>query len=298
MIICHAGSQHRGKCSWWAQGPGCLEQIQEWQQWVQHCHLSSDSEASECITFADGKLSVRVEGGQQLLSIAMHNGNLLETKLDESFRVEPKAQERPQHAQETSEGKPRTACPFTESKTWHGLPGALEVVYVQVKRPLDWEALALITQDSGGGSINSDTAGEPGVQMTECPQTPQGLPPRERPRGTMPCTTTMKVILGQGPWCDEELTMAWERYMQTEGLSQHVCCQHCDSTEKPIVVVTPGRMEQRRQLVCFCTDTIAKTYLWIFPSSDNTIPTRASFIGRCPMRKRNTQEGFGRSFAH
>ena len=228
----------------------------------------------------------------------MHNGNLSETQLDEPFRVEQRAQERPQHARETSEGKPRTACPFTESKTWHGLPGALEVVYVQVTRPLDWEALALITRDSGGGSINSDTGGEPGVQMTECPQTPQGLPPRERPRGTMPCTTTMKVILGQGPWCDEELTMAWERYMQTEGLSQHVCCQHCDSTEKPIVVVTPGRMEQRRQLVCFCTDTIAKTYLWIFPSSDNTIQTRASFIGRCPMRKRNTQEGFGRSFAH
>ena len=41
--------------------------------------------------------------------------------------------------------------------------------------------------------------------------------------------------------------------MQTEGLSQHVCCQHCDSKEKPIVVVTPGKMEQRRQLVCFCT---------------------------------------------
>jgi hypothetical protein len=24
--------------------------------------------------------------------------------------------------------------------------------------------------------------------------------------------------------------MAWEKYMQTEGLNQHVCCQHCDST--------------------------------------------------------------------
>jgi hypothetical protein len=75
MTIGNAGSQHRCECSWWAQGPGCLEQIQEWQQWVQHCHLSSDSEASECITFADGKLSVRVEGGQQLLRMAMDNGN-------------------------------------------------------------------------------------------------------------------------------------------------------------------------------------------------------------------------------
>ncbi len=38
--------------------------------------------------------------------------------------------------------------------------------------------------------------------------------------------------------------MAWEQYMQTEGLSQHVCCQNCDSKEKPIVVVTPGKKEQ------------------------------------------------------
>jgi hypothetical protein len=70
MTIGNAGSQHRSECSWWAQGPGCLEQIQEWQQWVQHCYFSSDSEASECITLADGKLSVRVEGGQQLLTMA------------------------------------------------------------------------------------------------------------------------------------------------------------------------------------------------------------------------------------
>jgi hypothetical protein len=156
-----------------------------------------------------------------------------------------------------------------------------------VKRPLDWEALALITQDSGGGSINSDTAGEPGVQMTECNQTPQGLPPRERPRGTMPSTTTKKVILGQGPWCDEELTMAWERYLQTEGLSQHVCCQHCDSTEKPIIVVTPGRMEQRRQLVCFCTTC------WSFTSRHHSkhVPMDISFrprAGSIPQRTPQT----------
>jgi hypothetical protein len=171
MTIGNAGSQHRGECSWWAQGPGCLDQIQEWQQWVQHCHSSSDSETFECITFADGKLSVRVEGGQQLSSIAMHNGNLSETQLDESSRVEPKAQKRPQHVQEKPEGNPRKACPFTEFQTWHGLPGVLEVVYFQVKRPLDWEALALITQDSGRGSINGNTVGEQAVQMNEHAQT-------------------------------------------------------------------------------------------------------------------------------
>jgi hypothetical protein len=274
MTIGNAGSQHRGECSWWAQGPGCLEQIQEWQQWVEHCHFSSDSEASECITLADGKLSVRVEGGHQLLTMAMDNGNFVETKLDESFRVEPKAQERPQHVQEKPEGNPRKACPFKEFKTWHGLPGILEVVYVQVKRPLDWEALALITQDPGRGSINANTAGEPGVQTTDYTQNPQGLPPKERPPGTMPSIATKKVILGQGPWCDEELTMAWERYMQKEGLSQHVCCQHCDSTEKPITVVTPGRMEQQRQLVCFCTTC------WSFTSRHHSknVPMDISFF--------------------
>jgi hypothetical protein len=232
MTIGNAGSQHRGECSWWAQGPGCLEQIQEWQQWVQHCHLSSDSEVSECVTFADGKISVRIEGGQQL----------------------KKGQQLPQHAEEKPEDRSRKACPFTECKTWHGLPGVLEVVYFQVKRLLDWEALALITQVSGRGSINGNTAGEQEVQTTKHAQTLKGLQQKERQRGTLPSTVTQKVILGQGPWCDEESTMAWERYMQTEGRSQHVCCQHCDSTEKPIAVVTPGRMEQRRQLVCFCTN--------------------------------------------
>ena len=105
-------------------------------------------------------------------------------------------------------------------KTWHGLQGVLEVVYVQVKRPLDW------------------------------------------------------VILCQGPWCDEELTMAWEVYMQTEGLSQHVCCQHCNSAEKPITVVTLGKTEQRRQLVCFCTTC------WSFTSRHHCkqIPMDVSFF--------------------
>jgi len=73
--------------------------------------------------------------------------------------------------------------------------GNLEVVYAQVHQLLDSEALALITQDSKDG------------QQRGLPQ--QGV--------------TLKVIMSQGPWCDEEVTMAWEWYMQTEGLSQHVC---------------------------------------------------------------------------
>jgi hypothetical protein len=52
--------------------------------------------------------------------------------------------------------------------------------------------------------------------------------------------------------------------MQTEGLSKNVCCQNCDSKEKPIVVVTPGKKEQRRQLVCFCT------YCWSFTNKHHS----------------------------
>ena len=41
--------------------------------------------------------------------------------------------------------------------------------------------------------------------------------------------------------------------MPSEDLCQHICCQHCESMERPIVMVTPGKMESRRQTVCFCT---------------------------------------------
>jgi hypothetical protein len=209
MIIGNTGSQHRGECSWWAQGPRCLEQIQEWAQWVQHCHVSSDNEVSECVTFADGILCVKVEGVQQLLKMAMDNGNILIPETDEPSKVEPRVQVEPsRQAEERSEDRVRKACPFTECRILHGPPGTLEVVYAQVKRLLDWEALPLITQDLRMSPINGNAVGE----------------------------LNQKVIMDQGPWCDEESTMAWERYMQTEGLSQHVCCQHCDSTEKPMAV--------------------------------------------------------------
>ena len=63
-----------------------------------------------------------------------------------------------------------------------------------------------------------------------------------------------KVILETGPWCGPELTVAWEQYMQTEGLSPHVHCQYCESETKPLVVVTPVKGKQRRKTTCFCTD--------------------------------------------
>jgi len=89
MIIGNAGSQYRGECSCWAQGPRRLEQIQEWAQLVQHCHVSSNNEESECVTFADGILCVKVEGVQQLHKMDIDNGNIFETETDEPSKVEP-----------------------------------------------------------------------------------------------------------------------------------------------------------------------------------------------------------------
>ena len=62
--------------------------------------------------------------------------------------------------------------------------------------------------------------------------------------------------------------------MQTEGLSQHVSCQHCQGQEKPIAVVVPGKDQQRRQLTCFCTDC------WNFTSIHHSkiAPMNVSFF--------------------
>jgi hypothetical protein len=233
MTIGNEGSQHCGECSWWAQGPRCLQRIQEWERWMQKCHLSSIDEVGECVIFADGMICVKVEGAQRLLKIAMDNGSMVDTKINEPSRVEPIDQaESSRPDVEGSGNRIQKTHPFEKCKIWHGPPGTIEVVYAQVKRLLDWEALVLITRD---------------LKMH---------------------STTRKVIMNQGTWCDEELTMAWERYMQTEGLCQHVNCQHCYSMEKPIAVVTPGEMHQRRQLACFCTSC------WSFTSTHHSRDTR------------------------
>jgi hypothetical protein len=176
---------------------------------------------------------IKVEGAQRLLKIAMDNGSMVDTKINEPSRVEPIDEaESSRPDAEGSGNRIQKTHPFAKCKIWHGPPGTIEVVYTQVKRLLDWEALTLITRD---------------LKMH---------------------STTRKVIMNQGTWCDEELTMAWERYMQTEGLCQHVNCQHCYSLEKPITVVTLGKMQQRRQLVCFCTSC------WSFTSTHHRRDTR------------------------
>ena len=128
--------------------------------------------------------------------------------------------------------------PFSNSNVWHGPSGTLEVVYAQVKELLHWEELARITRSLDTGSVSR------------------------------------KIIMNQGAWSDEEQTMAWERYMQTEGLSQHVSCQHCQGQEKPIAVVVPGKDQQRRQLTCFCIGC------WSFTSIHHSrrAPSNVSFF--------------------
>jgi hypothetical protein len=154
-----------------------------------------------------------------MLKIAMDNGDWVDIKINESSRREPIAEtEASRQGDKSLDKKIQKPYPFSKGKVCHGLPGTLEVVYVQVKGLLDWEALALITK-----SLNTSL-------------------------------TSRRIIMDQGAWSDEEQTMAWERYMQTEGLSQHVSCQHCKGMEKPMAVVVPGQEQQRRKLACFCTN--------------------------------------------
>ena len=158
-------------------------------------------------------ICVEIKGEQQKLKIDMDNGERVDTNTNESSRREPIAEtEASRQGDESLDKKTQKPCPFSKGKVWHRLPGTLEVVYAQVKGLLDWEELARITK-----SLNTSL-------------------------------TSRRIIMDQGAWSDEEQTMAWERYMQTEGLSQHVGCQHCKSMEKPIAVVVPGKDQQRRKL--------------------------------------------------
>jgi hypothetical protein len=120
MTIGNAGSQHREERSWWAQGPTCLKQLQEWKQWVQHCHTTGDSNAPACITIANGLLSMKAEGGQRLFKLDMGTGNVLESTSDEPVKTEPRAQDETLHHEGAKqENRSQETWPFTECKTWH-----------------------------------------------------------------------------------------------------------------------------------------------------------------------------------
>jgi hypothetical protein len=120
MTIGNAGSQHREERSWWAQGPTCLKQLQEWKQWVQHYHSAGDSTAPACVTIANDLLSIETEGGQHLFKLDMGTGNVLESMTDEPVKAEPRAQvETLHHEGEKQENKSQETWPFTECKTCH-----------------------------------------------------------------------------------------------------------------------------------------------------------------------------------
>jgi hypothetical protein len=189
-----------------------------------------------------------------------------------------------QVAEEKHGGQCQNACPVTGYRIWESSRGDLEGMYAQVKRLLEWEALALIAQDSGVGSQEGNDVDMKDVeeQTTWTDSAAQKSSTIEEHWDQRNSRMMRKIIMGQGPWYDEESTVTWKRYMQTEGLCQHICCQYCQSTEKPIVVVTPGRMEQRRLTVCFCTSW------WRFTCKH----TRANSIELCHMQRRNIRGGF------
>jgi len=149
-----------------------------------HSSESNIDEGFDCVSFADGMICVEIKGEQQKLKIAMDNGERVpvETNTNEPSRREPIAEtEGSRQGNESLDMKTKKMYPFSKSKVWHGLPGNLEVVYAQVKELLHWEELARITK-----SLNTNL-------------------------------TSRKIIMDQGAWSDEEQTIAWERYMQTEG---------------------------------------------------------------------------------
>jgi hypothetical protein len=82
----------------------------------------------------------------------MGTGNSLEPTSDELVQPKSRAQDETLHHEgATQENKVQETWPFAECKTWHDSSGTLGVVYVQGKRLLDWEALALLTQESKDG---------------------------------------------------------------------------------------------------------------------------------------------------
>jgi hypothetical protein len=92
-------------------------------------------------------ICVKIKGEQRLLKIAMDNGSLVDTRLNEPSRMEPIAQtEFSRQDDEGLENRIQKTYPFAKGKIWHGPPGVIEVVVAQVKGHLDWEALALITK--------------------------------------------------------------------------------------------------------------------------------------------------------
>ena len=105
-------------------------------------------------------------------------------------------------------------------------------------------------------------------------------------------------VVEQESWQDEESTVAWERYMQAEGLCQHVHCQFCDSTEKPLAVVTQdkqsasARIASARIAGASLISTTVRTNQRTYPSSKSFTQLQANFIVHSHTLKRSTQDEY------
>jgi hypothetical protein len=93
-----------------------------------------------------------------------------------------------------------------------------------VQKLLEWEKLALLAR-------------KPSEEL----QTHYDARTRHRTADKTDMRDIVSQVVEQESWQDEESTAAWERYMQAEGLCQHVHCQFCDSTEKLLAVVTQDK---------------------------------------------------------
>ena len=90
-------------------------------------------------------ICVEIKGEQQKVKIAMDNGERVDTNTNEPSRRELIAEtEASRQGDESLDMKTQKLYPFSKSR--HGLPGNLEVVYAQIKELLHWEELARITK--------------------------------------------------------------------------------------------------------------------------------------------------------
>ena len=162
-------------------------------------------------------IKLRVRQGDAEYSISMKNATILAR----SGQTANPPEEAIQTTGLRATGQFATDGPLARYEIWVGRNNDLSITRVHVQRLLEWEKLATISQES---EMQDEATFKP------------------------------KVVIEQGPWEQDNLTVAWEQYMQTEGLSPHVHCQHCECKAKPMVVVTQVKAKARRKTTCFCTE--------------------------------------------
>lgn len=224
MHVGNRGVDHRGERSWWSQGPESAKQIENWRKCLQCCNDTSEYEDPAELTMTPSPetpgelvIKLRVKQGDAEYSIRMSDAAILARN--------GQAAKPPEKAIQTTglrtTGQFATDGPLAGYEVWAGSNNDLSITRVQVQRLLDWGKLATISQES---EMQDEATFKP------------------------------KVLIEQGPWEQDNLTVAWEQYMQTEGLSPHVHCQHCNCQAKPMVVVTQVKAKARRKTTCFCTE--------------------------------------------